>query len=245
MKPVKVIFFDWGGTLACIGRQQDSLRIGLGQAALAADWPMTSDMTESLMAAFAQAELAAGGDPECREYRPAEVIAAWSGRQPRPMTEAQISRFCETLAASWVGSLDAFESAADTLRILHERGVRLGLVSNVSVPPPYCRQELDRLGFAPWLDFAVFSSGVGYRKPSPYIYEEALRQAYPEGRPEDLSEAVFVGDGPIYDVARPAELGMRTALVACKMGIWPQNHYEAARPDWRIDSVAELADLIF
>jgi putative hydrolase of the HAD superfamily len=123
---------------------------------------------------------------------------------------------------------------------LRGRGFRLGLVSNVWIPPGFCRLELQREGFGELLDFAVFSSEVGFRKPSPVIYEAGLRAAFPAGRPRNLSGVLFVGDSPSCDVIAPARLGMKTVLVECVPGIWPEMDHAAARPDLRVKAVAEL-----
>jgi putative hydrolase of the HAD superfamily len=144
---------------------------------------------------------------------------------------------------NWRGSLQPFPGVAETLAELKRRGLRLGVVSNVIIPGRYCDMELEAEGYARFMDFKVYSSEVGYRKPSPKIYEHAIREAFGEAE-VDLSRAMFVGDSPVFDVAEPARLGMKTALVTCYRGIWPSDHYEQSQPDYRIDSVNELPDLL-
>jgi putative hydrolase of the HAD superfamily len=125
---------------------------------------------------------------------------------------------------------------------LRGRGYRIGLLSNCAVPMPYSLQELERQGFAELLDPIVFSSEVGYRKPSPQVFHEAVRRAYPAGPPDELARVMYVGDSPRLDVTAPASLGMRTALVTREPGVWPEEDYAAARPDLQIDAVTQLPD---
>src|SRR5687768_3726814 len=53
------------------------------------------------------------------------------------------------------------------LEALRNRGLKLGLVSNASDPPSILHRDLERLGLAERLDFAVFASEVGSLKPDP------------------------------------------------------------------------------
>ena len=95
----------------------------------------------------------------------------------------------------------------DVLRDLRASGLRLGIVSNVTLRPDLMRQDLDRLGIGPLVDASVFSSEVGVRKPDPRIFREAL------GRVQaDPGEAVFVGDRLLDDVSGARGVGMRTVL---------------------------------
>jgi putative hydrolase of the HAD superfamily len=88
---------------------------------------------------------------------------------------------------------------------LGRRGLKLGLVSNVSLRPKLMDADLDRLGLGPLLDAAVFSSEVGVRKPDPRIFREALARIGAEP-----AETVFVGDRLYDDVSGARAVGMRT-----------------------------------
>ena len=61
------------------------------------------------------------------------------------------------------------------------------------------------MGLAERLDFSVFSSEVGTRKPHAAIFERALEAL--GVRPEN---ALFVGDRLYEDVRGSGEMGMRT-----------------------------------
>src|SRR5205085_10130619 len=91
------------------------------------------------------------------------------------------------------------------LDALHERGLKLALVSNAFDPAWLLHRDLELMGLAERLDFAVFSSEVGLRKPHPAIFERALEVL--GVAPEN---ALFVGDRLFEDVRGAAELGMTT-----------------------------------
>jgi putative hydrolase of the HAD superfamily len=81
------------------------------------------------------------------------------------------------------------------------------------------------MGLAERLDFSVFSSEVGVRKPHPAIFERALEAL--EVEPE---HALFVGDRLFEDVRGAAELGMTTV-----QALWfrADEHPDGAEPDYQ------------
>jgi FMN phosphatase YigB (HAD superfamily) len=241
---VDVILFDWGGTLAQVVRQEEALRRGAELAAALPPGGVNGAALAQLVALVLQAEKEAAADPQLREASMPDLVRRWAGLLGRTADEAWVASAVEAFGSTWIGSLEPLPGAVEAVRALRERGCRMGLVSNCMVPPAYCDRELDRQGFGPLLDFAIFSSGVGYRKPAPAVYARALEAAYPEGPPSDLSRVLFVGDSPAFDVAAPARLGMKTALVTCHRGLWPAADYENAHPDLRVDAVAELPALL-
>ena len=241
---MEVILFDWGGTLAMVDRQADALRRGSMEAAGIVAGPNDSEAATRLLAAFFSAEAEAGADLVHREVDMWAVLARWASSTGRPVDAHRLAAAGQALGRAWTGSLDRVPGALEAVRWLRDRGYRLGLVSNCSIAPDYCHQELARQGFAGLLDLVVFSSEVGYRKPAAAIYEEAIRRAYPAGRPADLSRVLFVGDSPALDVIAPAGMGMKTALVVREPGIWPEADYARARPNLRINAVTELPALL-
>ena len=100
--------------------------------------------------------------------------------------------------------------SADTLEVLGElkrRGLRLGVVSNVSLLPELMREDLAKLQILPLLDGSAFSSELGTRKPDARIFRAVLDQvAVPPDR------AVFVGDRVNDDIGGAHGVGMRGVL---------------------------------
>ncbi len=98
-----------------------------------------------------------------------------------------------------------FDDVMPTLTHLRELGLILGLISNVDrdINPLY--QEL---GLSAWLQVMVTSQEVGFNKPQPEIFQEALKQAGVKS-----SEAIYVGDQYQIDVVGANEAGMRGILL--------------------------------
>jgi putative hydrolase of the HAD superfamily len=109
--------------------------------------------------------------------------------------------------AAFVRHLLVPEATHAALAQLRARGLRLGLVSNVSIPGTLMRRALDTLDLACYFDVAVFSSEVGVRKPHPRIYETVLA-----GLGVEPAQAVFIGDRVLEDIRGPQALGLRAVL---------------------------------
>ena len=241
---VELILFDWGGTLVGVDRQAEALHRGALEVARILAAPDPGDCIDELIRGILCAEQEAAANPTHREADLRAVltglVSSWGG----PVAGDRLAAAGDAMGRAWMGSLDLVSGVPETVRCLRDRGYRSGLVSNCCIPPEYCRRELRRQGLSDLMKPAVFSSEVGYRKPSRIIYEEALRQAYPAGRPTDLSRVLFVGDSPVCDVIAPAAMGMKTALVNRPPGIWPDADYAHAQPDLRIDTVTQLPALL-
>ncbi len=239
---INVILFDWGGTLAHVRGQVEAFTLGAAKAGRIFSSLASQEDVERLGRAILSAEAVAAVDPSHREADLTAVLANWATRINPDFTREQLIAARNALGEQWIGSLEPVPGAVEAVGALKARGYRIGLVSNCSVPHEYCVQEFARQGFAATMDFEVFSSDVGYRKPSRIIYEAALKQAFPNGQPCDLSRVLFVGDSPGLDVIGPAAMGMKTALVASPRGVWPDEDHARAQPDLRIDSVVDLPD---
>jgi HAD superfamily hydrolase (TIGR01549 family) len=94
-----------------------------------------------------------------------------------------------------------------TLKKLRERGYRLGLVSNLCCLAELVYANLERFGVLAHFDQAVFSCEIGWRKPSPRIFEAICTKMNIAP-----NECLFVGDRLIEDVYAPQKLGMGAIL---------------------------------
>lgn len=122
---------------------------------------------------------------------------------------------------------------ADALRALRAAGLRLGLVSNITLLGEWVREDLDRLGLLDLFDAVVLSSEEGIRKPHPLIYQTVLDRLGIEGR-----SAIFVGDRLREDIAGPQAAGMRAVLTHQFRREDPGP--ETAAPDAVIEGLADL-----
>jgi HAD superfamily hydrolase (TIGR01662 family) len=99
-----------------------------------------------------------------------------------------------------------YDDVAPTLKRLHREGYRIGLISNTHrcLTSFQSHFALDGL-----ISAAVSSSGHGYMKPHPSIFQAALTLA--GTAPE---ESVMVGDSYAHDIAGAQALGMHGILIA-------------------------------
>ncbi len=120
-----------------------------------------------------------------------------------------------------------FDDVMPTLTQLKELGLILGLISNVDrdINPLY--QEL---GLSAWLQVMVTSQEVGFNKPQPEIFQEALKQAGVKS-----SEAIYVGDQYQIDVVGANEAGMQGILLD------RGGYFEETTDSPRIRSLTEVA----
>jgi putative hydrolase of the HAD superfamily len=121
------------------------------------------------------------------------------------LSDAELERFLEAEHAAWQPARVLGATTHALLDSLRERGLKLALVSNAFDPGWLLHRDLEQAGVADRLDFAVFSSEVGVRKPHPEIFRRAL-----EALGVEPERALFVGDRLYEDVRGAGELGMTT-----------------------------------
>ena len=110
----------------------------------------------------------------------------------------------ETDLHAEIASIRLFPDTAATLHVLHARGVKLGLCSNLAAD--YAAPIAALLPLK--LDAYTWSFEAGAIKPDPAIYEQACRALdCAPGR------VLMVGDTPAPDVDGPRAFGMQSVLL--------------------------------
>ena len=123
--------------------------------------------------------------------------------------------------------------ALDVLGKLREK-YRLGLVSNF--PIPECALELlHKFGLKKFFDVTLVSGAINKRKPSPEIFERALKVLG-----VNASEAVFVGDMLDLDVKGSKNVGMKAVLIKRRSSGKILN----VTPDIVVNSLRELLHVL-
>jgi HAD superfamily hydrolase (TIGR01509 family) len=117
----------------------------------------------------------------------------------------ELDRFLDAEHTAWAPARELADTTHALLETLRDRGLKLGLVSNAFDPPALLHRDLEQMGIAERIDFAVFSSEVGRRKPDPALFERAL-----EALGVRAERTLFVGDSLAADIAGAAALGMHT-----------------------------------
>jgi putative hydrolase of the HAD superfamily len=121
------------------------------------------------------------------------------------------------------------DHAKTALEKLHKR-YKLGIVSNFAIPE--CVDKLlERHGLEKLFDVVVVSGAVNKRKPSPEIFEEALKKLG-----ITAEKTVFVGDTVDADIEGAKSAGMKAIFIERR----PQKEVESACPDLTIKGLGEL-----
>ncbi len=123
----------------------------------------------------------------------------------------------------------------ETLKQLRNRGLRLGIVSNID------RDQLDYMmglaGVGGRFDWMISSEEAGSCKPDKRIFDQALALAGCEP-----GEALFVGDSIDQDIAGARRAGIRSALLWYREDREPP--LERHRPDHVIRKIPDVLDLV-
>jgi putative hydrolase of the HAD superfamily len=117
----------------------------------------------------------------------------------------------------------------NVLRVFHGK-YKLGLVSNFAIPECASRL-LDKFGLNKFFDVVLVSSEINKRKPSPEIFERALKALGVNN-----SEAIFVGDMLDLDVKGAKNVGIKAVLIERR----PSGGILNVKPDIIIKSLREL-----
>jgi putative hydrolase of the HAD superfamily len=97
-----------------------------------------------------------------------------------------------------------FDDVRPTLLRLKAQGVKLGIISNWD---ERLRPLLDQLELTPFFDAIVISSEVGYCKPAPEIFREALRLLELPAQ-----QVLHVGDSNDEDVQGASRSGLKAVI---------------------------------
>ena len=107
---------------------------------------------------------------------------------------------CEYARRRDVG-MTLIPEAVDTVRWLKSTGRSLALLTNGGGPPQ--RKKIERFGLSGLFDAVLVEGELGFGKPDPRIYAEALAALGVEP-----SEAWMIGDNLDFDVLVPQRLGL-------------------------------------
>jgi HAD superfamily hydrolase (TIGR01509 family) len=187
----EAILFDWNNTLVQFTWDDDLLEEG-HRAALAA---AGSDQDAAAFTARYRELVLKDATPN-DDY----------GDLLRELGVEAVDSFMDAEHEVWRPAHEVLGSAQALLDSLRSRGIKTGLVAN-SWPDParLLRADVEMFGLADLFDVILFSEEVGFRKPQPEIFLQALAQLGVE--PEN---AMFVGDGLDTDVNGAARVGMAT-----------------------------------
>lgn len=229
-RTTRAVFFDAGYTLLCMEPDQKTnflrscadLGIEIDRSRLREGMRQASAMLAPRTPAaekrpFSQAAV----DDFWTEYHRVLLAACAVDPDDVGRAAAVYRRFTEHL--SW----RVYDEVRPVLRQLRARGVTLGVISNWTGD---LEDVLRGVELRHAFDFVLDSAHLGWEKPHPQIFLEALRRA--DVAPE---HALHVGDSPGHDVDGALAAGLRAALL----------DREAAHPEFdRAPRMASLDELV-
>jgi HAD superfamily hydrolase (TIGR01509 family) len=123
--------------------------------------------------------------------------------------DERIQEAAEAFSHCFTESLTIDSYLPSLLERLHKK-YKLAVVSNMSLAEAIFH-SLRKLDIAKHFDAIIVSGIVGWRKPSPRIFQEAL-----QALDVKAEETVLVGDSPTADIDGAKRLGMKTVLLSEK-----------------------------
>jgi putative hydrolase of the HAD superfamily len=128
-------------------------------------------------------------------------------------------------------AIKPFDDAVPTVRWLREQGCRLALLTNGGSKGQ--RLKIDRFDLAGLFDAILIEGEVGFGKPDPRIYSQALAAL-----DVPAADAWMVGDNLEWDVAGPQRQGIIGIWIDARRQGVPDGH--AVLPDRIINRLADL-----
>ena len=156
--------------------------------------------------------------------------------------DKRIRQAKEAFCMCFAQSLTIDDYLPPLLDELH-RKYKLAIVSNMSFAQAILQSVRD-FAIADYFDTIVVSGILGWRKPSPRIFDEVLRALHVKAE-----EAAFVGDSPRADVEGAKQVGMKALLLRRGSGKEPvtdtaqfymRENKSRVKPDRTIRKLANL-----
>ncbi len=202
---LRAVMFDWGDTLMEFRFDEELMDTAFraGLEALGRDDLAPADEVRAHFREQFEPLFWVPGTLEEIEYP--GVICETLAHFGVEVSDEELDRFLEAEHEAWQPARVLGATTHALLESLRSRGLKLGLVSNAFDPGWLLRRDLEQMGIAQRIDFAVFSSEVGKRKPHREIFERALTALGAAAE-----ESLFIGDRLFEDVRGAGELGMTT-----------------------------------
>lgn len=237
-KRYKAVFFDLGGTLRIALQEEPWMRHARRKMAEIAGSPVPYEefyqMVEERYEPYRKWALG--------EYKESNDEELWCKWLLPDYDQARIKQVCHELSFQYrqcKGRRVVVDGGVEVIRGLHERGYKLGIISNL-IGENEVPDWLEEDGLDQYFDAVILSSVCGLRKPGFEIYQIAAREMGVE-----LSECVSVADNVKRDIP-----GAKRAGVGCNIIFsspekkHPVEYTEENRPDAVVEDFREILNLL-
>jgi len=232
---VEAVIFDWGGTLT---RWHDvdfhAESLALAQAVVHRDDADEHPVPDDLGARLHRAGAAVWG--RSRDHQQSATIADL-------FTEAGLDHDPDLLDAYfdfWVPHTGTDPEVRPLFETLHERGIKVGVLSNTIWPRAWHRGFFERDGVLDLIDGDVYTSEIPWTKPSPRAFAAAMEAV----GATDPARCVYVGDRLFDDVWGAQQAGMRAIHVPLSTIPREQVGHTEGEPDAVVHRLVEVADVV-
>ena len=233
---LEAVLFDWGDTLMQFAYDPELVEAG-HRAGLEAigrdDLPAVDALTEHFRERYEPLFWVPGTVEEI-EYP--GLVRQLLGDFGVTVDDRELGRYLEAEHVAWDPARRLAPHTHALLETLRERGLKLALVSNAFDPGWLLHRDLEQMDLARRLDFSVFSSEVGMRKPHPAIFERALAALGVAAE-----QTLFVGDRLYEDIRGASELGMATA-----QALWfrADEHPDGREPEYQAFTQMDVLNIV-
>lgn len=199
---VEAVIFDWGGTLT-----------PWHTVDVAAQWQAFAHQVhrEETEAASLARRILAAEEAAWRRGRTDHSSARLEDILDEADLDADEARRAAALAAYqkfWEPHTFTDPLVQPLWQRLHDRGIRVGVLSNTIWPGDYHREVFARDGVLSLIDGQVYSSEIAWAKPHPEAFRAVARAVGVAP-----ARCVYVGDRLFEDIYGGHRAGMRTILI--------------------------------
>lgn len=149
--------------------------------------------------------------------------------------ERMLAAYREYFSTKGLLENEVYEGIPHLLKTLCERGVQVHLAT--SKPEKFARQIIEHFGLLPYFTFIGAADMEGVLHTKRDVIAHVLANV-PDITPEN---AVMVGDRDV-DITGAHACGLR--CIACTYGYASPGELEAQKPDYTVDTVAQLQKLL-
>jgi len=236
---VKAIIFDFIGTLANVKNYtlEDS-KMKLYRAIIDAGFNVSF---ESFLEAYSKAH------EKYRVVRYQELVevtnAVWISEAVNNLgfkTNAEDPSIKTVVNVFFEDYLNSLKLRPCVKKLLNKvsRQYKLGLVSNFTYAP-VIYAGIRKLDISRFFNAILVSEEVGWRKPHPKIFQEALKRLETTAK-----ETVYVGDSPQEDIKGAQFVGMKTIFVPSQFYSLQNLKESREEPDITVKDICELNEKI-
>jgi len=154
-----------------------------------------------------------------------------------PIDNLDMERVLEAYKWKAVVGVAPFPEVIDALKLLHQFGVRTGIVTNAFQPMAMRDIEIGEHGLLDYFpDCRISAADVGYLKPHPTIFQTAL-----DCLGTKAEETVFVGDNLTADIVGAQRSGMKAVWREVHSRFNPPSAFhELVKPDATVNDLSAL-----